>query len=121
MTSNDCFRSRFFTPAEFDFNLMLVIDRVSAGPVEGHEAPKPVLTFQDIDDVFILTKESAALLAAAYGSDTRNWEGQRVVMYRALTELSGEVVECLRLRAPNSSEPTCREECLAPPGGIPFP
>lgn len=62
---------------------------------------KPTAWFREEAKGLILNKTNAKSIAKATGSDDMDsWVGKRIVLYVSETEMGGETVDCIRVRAP---------------------
>jgi hypothetical protein len=62
---------------------------------------KPAVWFSEQDKALILNVTNGKKIEAICGSaDPTNWRGKRIVMFPTETEMAGETVDCIRVRAP---------------------
>lgn len=62
---------------------------------------KPCLEFEESQSKLVLNKTNIATLVEAFATtETDDWIGQPIVVYRTQTEFSGKRVDCLRVRMP---------------------
>ena len=66
----------------------------------GSDGNKPVLYFMDEQKGLVLNKTNAKVIAKAYGRDTDEWTGKKLVLFPTLTDFRGDQVECIRVRVP---------------------
>lgn len=59
---------------------------------------KPVAYFEGKDKGVALNKTNSTNIAAAYGPETDDWVGCRVVLYTAWVEYQGKSVQAIRIR-----------------------
>lgn len=78
------------------------IERVELVQIQENEPDKPVLYFKGHDKGLVLNKTNAAVLIDAFGEDTDQLLGKRVVIYRVKVQYAGQLVPGLRLRVPAS-------------------
>ena len=81
------------------------------------EETKTVLYFKETKKRFPLNKTNWDAVAVLCGGDTDDWPGHKIELYPTTTPMAGEVVDCVRVRAPAQ-----RELKPTKPGasGIPF-
>jgi len=78
---------------------------------------KPVLYFAGKEKGVVLNKTNATNIAAAYGPETDNWVGKRVILFTAWVDFQGKSVEAIRIRpAPPQQQP---QSYQAPPQQAP--
>jgi hypothetical protein len=106
VTKNDIFPSRFFKAADLKESIVLTVMKA---PVEelkyqNRTQQKVVLYFREVKQVFPLNVTNFDLMTKATGkSDSDEWTGCKIELYRTETEMRGEVVDCIRIRAPGGS------------------
>ena len=61
---------------------------------------KPVLHFQGAQKGMVLNKTNANVITILYGDETDNWIGKQIELYPTQTDFRGEIVDCIRCRAP---------------------
>ena len=95
-------------------DVTVVISKVRAGQLVGEggrKSKKPIIHFQGKEKTFAANKTNCKIIAAMYGTDTRQWVGKRITLYATTTEMAGQVVDCIRVRpqvpngAPGKAEP----------------
>lgn len=65
------------------------------------DGTKPVVWFREQDKGLVLNITNGKKIESICGSaDPANWIGKRIVLYPTETELRGETVDCIRVRAP---------------------
>ncbi len=65
----------------------------------GHERVKRgVVLFKEFDRGFVLNKTNSRAIADLHGSNTTEWIGKRIVLYRSETAFQGKTVPCIRVR-----------------------
>jgi hypothetical protein len=87
------------------------------------DGKKPAVWFVEEDKALILNIVNGKKIEAICGSgDPENWKGKRVVLYPTETELRGETVDCIRVRAPKPSAaaPTLHEPEPPSEDEVPF-
>ena len=61
---------------------------------------KPLLSFWETPKRLVLNKTNAAAIAELYSAETDHWIGKLIELYPDRTSFNGEIVDCLRVRAP---------------------
>ena len=60
---------------------------------------RPVLYFVGRKKGMVLNKTNAKRIASLYGDDTDMWMGKTIAIYPSETDLRGETVPCIRVKA----------------------
>ena len=83
---------------------LLTIARVTMEAVDqsGHDM-KPVVFFQGAQKGMVLNVTNKNVFVLLYGTETDNWAGRQIELYPSQTDFRGEVVACIRCRAPNAA------------------
>ena len=83
---------------------LLTIARVSMEAVDqsGHDM-KPVVFFQGAQKGIVLNVTNKNIIVLLYGAETDNWTGRQIELYPSQTDFRGEVVACIRCRAPHAT------------------
>jgi hypothetical protein len=119
MNINDQFPSKFLKAADLDGKNILVTIKDCMVETIG-EDKRPVLYFAGKDKGVVLNKTNATNISEAYGPDTDEWTGKKVVLYTAYVDFQGRSVESIRIRKPKDSEvngsnkPAHREPSVPP-------
>lgn len=69
------------------------------------EDTRPVLYFSGKEKGIVLNKTNATNIREAYGPDTEEWTGKKVVLFTAWVDFQGRSVEAIRIRPARASEP----------------
>ena len=82
---------------------LLTIARVSMETVDqsGHDT-KPVVFFQGAQKGMVLNITNKNVIVLLYGTETDNWIGKQIELYPSQTDFRGEIVPCIRCRAPHA-------------------
>lgn len=105
MKISNAFPSKYLRAADLqDRNVKLVMARVEMEVIAGDDK-KPVLYFTKAAKGLVLNKVNSKVIANAYGDDTDNWEGKEVILYQAMVDYRGDMVEAIRVRVPKPAEP----------------
>ncbi len=85
---------------------LLTIARVSMETVDqsGHDT-KPVVFFQGAQKGMVLNITNKNVIVLLYGTETDNWIGKQIELYPSQTDFRGEIVACIRCRAPQGVPP----------------
>lgn len=67
----------------------------------GRKSKKPLVKFKGADKGLALNKTNGKAIAALYGTDTNDWTGKKVTLFRSTTEMAGETVRCIRIKKPS--------------------
>lgn len=132
MNVNDAFPSKFLKASDIgDAQPTVTIKDVVMEDIG--EDRRPVLYFAGKDKGIVLNKTNATNISGAYGPDTDEWTGKKVVLFTAWVDFQGKSVEAIRIRpardngkpatAPQFDEPaqpTGREFAPADDSDIPF-
>jgi len=81
-------------------------------PADGREQGKTVLYFVGGKKCFPLNLTNWQSCSEICGEDTDDWAGHRIVLYPAKTQMGGKIVDCIRIKSPEQSEPSPKK---APP------
>lgn len=82
------------------------ISAVSFGDLQmvgGAKARKPVMSFQGKQKRLVLNKTNAESIAAQYGTKAEAWVGKKITIYPTRTRFGSKVVDCIRVKEPNSN------------------
>jgi len=96
-------------------DVTVTINRVTAGELtgsSGRKAKKPVAYFEGKERGLALNATNCKTIAALYGNDTDGWSGKKITLYPTVTQMGGETVECIRVRA---TKPTGKPRTETPP------
>lgn len=103
MNINDQFPSKFLKANDLDGKQIIVTMRDCVVESIG-EDKRPVLYFVGKDKGVVLNKTNANNVGDAYGPDTDEWVGKKVVLYTAFVDFQGKSIESIRIRKPKDSE-----------------
>lgn len=68
------------------------------------EDTRPVLYFSGKEKGVVLNKTNATNIREAYGPDTEEWTGKKVVLFTAWVDFQGRSVEAIRIRPARANE-----------------
>jgi hypothetical protein len=66
----------------------------------GDDDRKPVLFFAGKQKGLVLNKTNSRTIAGAYGDDTDEWAGKKVILFPAMVDFRGDQVEAIRVKIP---------------------
>ncbi len=99
----NAFPSKYLRAADLeDQDKLVTIKHIQIEEIAGNEH-KPVLYFVEETKGMVLNKVNSKIIAKAYGEETDSWPGKKVVMYMAMVDLRGDMVEAIRLRTPKAN------------------
>ena len=97
----DQFGGKYWKAADLTEPRLLTISRFEREAMMGNTADqKWVLYFEEDRRGLVLNQTNAEAIRTAYGDDSRESIGQRLVLFPTNTELQGRTVECIRVRKP---------------------
>jgi hypothetical protein len=101
MNIDSAFPSNYLKASDLaDKSPVVTIDRIDIEPIGRDKEMKPVIYFQGKEKGLVLNKTNAKKIAELTGSkDTDDWTGCQIRIYASQTEFSGEMVECVRVKA----------------------
>jgi hypothetical protein len=118
MKKHDVFPSPYLKCADLEGQARVLT--IKSAPYEllknrGKEERKTALHFEEIQKVFPLNVTNWSSVCSVTGEDdTDRWPGKQIEVYPDKTPLDGEMVDCIRVRAPTRKKP-------APPQPQPRP
>lgn len=103
MTNIDkAFPSNYLKAADVeDEPRSLKIQRVEFNVKIGDDE-KPVLYFSGEKKGLVLNKTNSNIISKLYGKETEDWIGKEVILYQAVVEMKGDMVDAIRVRAPKT-------------------
>lgn len=105
MDINSLFPSNFLKAADLEGQARRVTIASCAPELLGQGETKPVLRFAGIPRGLVLNRTNAAVLAAAFGTETTQWAGQPVELYPDVTMFQGRATPCIRVRTAGAAVP----------------
>lgn len=104
MNIDSAFPSNYLKASDLgDKSPLVTIHRIEVEPIGRDKEIKPVIYFQGKEKGLVLNKTNAKKIAEITGSkDTEDWAGCQIRIYATETEFSGEMVECIRVKAPSA-------------------
>ena len=88
----------------------IVVETVGQGE---DQTDKPIVYFAGKEKGVVLNVTNSKAIAKAYGDETDEWVGKPIEVYPDTTPYKGDIVDCIRVRVPNSAP-------RATKGDIPF-
>ena len=118
MNINEQFPSKFLKAA--DLNGSQIVVTIKDCIVESiGEDKRPVLYFVGKEKGVVLNKTNATNIQDAYGYETDDWTGKKVVLYTAYVDFQGRSVESIRIRKPKDHELNGGNKPAAQPAQVP--
>jgi hypothetical protein len=77
---------------------VLTIAGVDVREVGSEKVRKGVLLFKELDRGMVLNRTNSRTIATLHGSETKEWKGKKITLYRSETPFQGKIVSCLRVR-----------------------
>lgn len=123
MKIGSAFPNKYLKAADLNGNAVTVtINAVKVEDIGRDKDEKPVLYFKGKDKGLVLNKTNSRTIQKIAGTDeTDEWRGVEIVLYPTETEFSGEMVDCIRVRAPKTQPQREATRKLAPPKGYEEP
>lgn len=117
------FDSEYIGAWDLPRDVTVTIASVKAGQLtgqQGRKAKKPILRFERTEKGMAANKTNCKIIAAMYGTNTREWVGKRITLYATTTEFGGETVECIRVRpqVPADAKRSTNSKAAEPEPGI---
>ena len=105
---------KYFKATDFTKEIVVTIKAIDKVEFEndGVKAPKPVLSFEETPQEFIVNKTNFTALALMLGEDTNDWTGAKVALYPSRVDFKGKTMPTIKVRRP--------QKAAAAPGGHPF-
>jgi hypothetical protein len=103
---NDSFPSVYLKANDLKgADVVVIIDHVTTEAVGRAKDVKPIVYFKNRQKGLVLNKTNAAKITTIAGTpETDEWNGVRVVLYPSETEFGGEMVDCIRVKAPTATK-----------------
>jgi arabinogalactan endo-1,4-beta-galactosidase len=116
MNINEVFPSKYLKASDLQGRQVTVkIDRAEQ-ELLGDDR-KMILYFQGKEKGLVCNKTNANNIAAMYGPDTDNWQGQEVTLFEAMVDFQGKTVAAIRVRAPVRAPAAPKRQPQAEPAG----
>ena len=117
--------SKFLRKEDFDEDRVLTIKGVKLEDVGNQGEQRWVVHFREVDKGMVLNITSIRVLEGAFGDDSDDWTGERVMVYvDPNVSFQGRVVGGLRLRAPKKQQaappPAAKHDEFDDDASIPF-
>lgn len=102
MKIGSAFPSDFLKAADLnDTPVAVTIKGLKIETVGRDKDEKPILYFEGKEKGLVLNKTNGKTIAKIAGSEeTDDWKGTKIILYPTETEFGGEMVDCIRVRAP---------------------
>lgn len=83
---------------EIGASVVVTVQRVEKKEVGSEKVIKGVVYFEEFGRGLVLNKTNSRTIAGLYGSDTDEWIGQPITIYRSETSFQNKTVPCIRVR-----------------------
>jgi len=103
MNINDQFPSKYLKAADLNGGEAVVTIKDCIMESLGEDR-RPVLYFAGKEKGVVLNKTNATNISDAYGGDTDEWVGKKVVLYTAYVDFQGRSMEAIRIRPAKPNE-----------------
>ena len=67
---------------------------------DGVKTPKPVVSFEETPQGFVVNKTNFTALALMLGEDTNDWTGAKVALYPSRVDFKGKTMPTIKVRRP---------------------
>jgi len=115
MDINSLFPSRFLKATDLQ-NQSVTATIENASLEQFNDGKKLVLTLKDKDKAVVLNKTNTLALAAAFGSESNDWPGQRIQITSEFVTYRGQSTRGLKIR-PLTPGPSAKPGSGVPPLG----
>ena len=113
-------KGRYLKAVDFPKPALLTIRDATNEPMPDG-VHKDILWFEEIDQGLALNKINATVVVKVAGTDDSDkMAGVKIVLYATTTELKGETVDCIRVRAPKDNSKTEPPPSVTEEDDIPF-
>ena len=123
MNINQAYPSKYITEADLQGRpRVLTMAHVTVETMDQATGEtKPILFFQGAKKGMVLNVTNKNAIVLLYGAETDNWVGKQIELYPSQTDFRGDVVPCIRCRAPGATGAlgTVPEQTGAPLGAVP--
>ena len=104
MKLNDLYPSRFIKADDCKSEpLVYTIGGVTLEKLGDDERKKPIVSFNETEKCLVLNRTNGDALGQMYGEETVGWIGRQVELYASRVNFGGKMVDCVRIRQPNSA------------------
>jgi hypothetical protein len=107
MNIDDCFPSKYISANDIANPITVRMREVLPEEMDdrkGNKVSKPVLYFANATKGLVLNKTNATTIGDAFGSETNEWGGHRITLYKAREQAFGEMTDCVRVRIPEERQ-----------------
>ena len=110
MNINEAYPSKYISSEDLQGReVQLIMHRVEIEEVGRDRDKKPVLYFTKAKKGMVLNKVNSKMIAAAYGSDTDQWEDRPVIIFSMKVQFGDEIVDGIRVRIPQATPAPARQ------------
>lgn len=106
---SDCFPSPYLKASDLQPNkdIEVEIESVTLEEMEQGGESRPVVRFAKKKKRFVLNRTNSQTLAEAFGDETMEWVGRKILLFVSSTTFNGRPVQCIRCRP---SQPAARPD-----------
>ena len=83
---------------EIGASAVVTVDRVELKTVGAEQVRKGVVFFKEFERGMVINKTNSRTIAGLYGSNTDEWIGERITIYRSETSFQNRTVPCIRVK-----------------------
>lgn len=83
---------------EIGASQVVTIDRVEISEVGAEKVRKGVVHLREFSRGMVLNKTNSRTIAGLLGSQTDDWIGERITIYRSETSYQNKIVPCIRVK-----------------------
>ncbi len=83
---------------EIGSSAVVTINRVEVKTVGAEQVKKGVVFFAEFDRGMVINKTNSRTIAGLYGSNTDDWIGEKITIYRSETSFQNRTVPCIRVK-----------------------
>ena len=93
---------KYFKASEFQKEITVTIKSIDKIEFEndGIKTPKPVLSFEETSQGFIVNKTNYKTLAIMFGDDPSEWVGSKIMLAPATTTYAGKPIAMISVKRP---------------------
>ena len=104
-TRDELFPSKYIKHSDLNGQeLTVTIAGLDIEEVGMDKESKPVLSFKKAKKGLVLNMTNYDAIAEAYGEETDNWPGKKIVLYGDKARFGGKIVDCVRVKPASPPE-----------------
>ncbi|RLF47245.1 MAG: hypothetical protein DRN20_06180 [Thermoplasmata archaeon] len=85
----------------------LTIEKVELREINNRQ--KLVVHFRDIDDVLVLNRTNALIIAEKYGEETDEWAGKTIILKKTKRSFRGKLVDAIEVQTVDEEQDLSKE------------